>query len=134
MRGTMDSARGPERCIPSQWIAYRIITSPGPPFWCGVDQLSACVGARNLLHWRVIGSTRARVVSVVGFLVGKPARAMETAFRINRLCASSSPLLGTNFKRLRNIPNVLLRMVAYRGHRSLECNADDNPNHCVEQA
>jgi hypothetical protein len=50
----------------------------------------------NLLHRGVIGSTCARVVSVVGFLVGKPAPAMKTTFRINRLCASSSPLLGTN--------------------------------------
>ena len=33
---------------------------------------------------------------MVGFLVGKPGRAMETTFRINRLRSGSSPLLGTN--------------------------------------
>jgi hypothetical protein len=49
---------------------------------------------------------RARVVSIVGYLVGRVARAFEASFVINRLYEGSSPLLGTNFKDLQNIYNV----------------------------
>jgi hypothetical protein len=41
------------------------------------------VRAGNLLHGGMIGITRANIVSVVGLLVGKPARAMDTTFIIN---------------------------------------------------
>ena len=46
-----------------------------------------------------------------GFVVGKLARDIERSFRINRLYAGSSSLLGNNFNRLRNIPNVFYARV-----------------------
>ena len=91
----------------------------------GVDQLSACAGAGNLLHWGVIRSTRARVVSVVGFLVGKPGRAMETTFRINRLRASSSPLLGANFRHLPYSYHVISSVLPMQWRHLLEIRSSE---------
>jgi hypothetical protein len=54
-----------------------------------------------------------------GFLVGKLARDIKGSFRINRLYAGSSPLLGTNFPYFFTVIRVLFKVIWSRPHGEL---------------